>query len=435
MYSRLAAPVQVHVEVYGCAVTQAEGASITALLEEAGHQAVDTPEQADAAVLVTCTVVETTESRMRERLQALSEQVPLLVATGCMAAAQREEVLKAAPHALVLPPHYVDQIVPVLEEGRFTPGKVDKAGLPRTVEDGIATIVINDGCQGKCTFCITKLARPGLSSYPVESIVDAVQDAVDHGAHEVRLTSMDTGAYGRDLGTDLPSLLEAITDQVQGTFRVRLGMLNPFLGLPFLDELLEAIREGPFYRFLHVPVQSGSQAVLEAMDRHHTVEDFEHVVQRARQVLGELTLATDVIVGYPTETEADHRATVELLEATAPGHVNVTRFSPRPGTPAARLEEIDGWRVKERSRELSKVRDRLQAAHRGRLKGRRVDVTASEHIVAGTTQCRTDAYDPVVVPVHVPLGTRLRVEVTGATKAHAEAEVVEVLGARPRAVA
>lgn len=426
--------MRVHVEVHGCATTQAEGSSLRALAQRAGHRLVDRPEDADAVVLVTCTVVDTTERRMLERIHALNQQADTLVVSGCMASAQEAMIQEAAPHALILPPGNLDQLVPLLQEGRFTPAPVDKAGLPRTIEDGIATIVINDGCLSRCTFCITKLARPGLRSYPVDSIVEAVREATQRGATEIRLTSMDTGAYGRDLGKTLPDLLQAVAE-VPGDHRVRLGMLNPFLGIPFLDEMLEVLADPIFYGFLHIPVQSGSDRVLDDMDRHHTVEDFEHVCQQARQVLDEPTIATDVIVGYPTETKEDHQATVDLLERTRPGHVNVTRFSPRPGTPAFRLDEIDGWRVKERSRELSKVRDTLQAEHRARLVDRTVEVTAVEHIVEGTTQCRTDAYDPVVVPAEIPVGTRLRVRVTGATTAHAEARIVDVLTRGPRAVA
>jgi MiaB-like tRNA modifying enzyme len=418
--------VRVHVEVYGCATTEAEGSTMEALARRAGHELVDEAERADAAVLVTCTVVDKTQRRMVERIQALDEQVDTLVVSGCMASAQPEAVHEIAPHALVLPPSNLDQLVPLLEEGRFTPAPVDKAGLPRTLEDGLATIVINDGCLGNCTFCITKKARPGLRSYPIDSIVDAIQDAVDRGAVEVRLTSMDTGAYGQDRGTNLAELVREARE-VAGDARVRIGMLNPFLGIPFLDDLLEAMDDPNVYNFLHVPVQSGSDAVLDHMEREHSVADFEHVCQRAREVLGEVTIATDVIVGYPTETEEDHDATVDLLERTRPGHVNVTRFSPRPGTPAAELDELDGGLVKDRSRELSDVRDRLQETHRGRLAGRTVEATVAEHVVEGTSQARTAAYDPVVLPEELPIGTRVRARVTGSTTAHAEAEIVDVL--------
>ncbi len=419
--------MRVYTEIHGCATTQAEGSTAKALAQRAGHDVVDAPEQADAAVLVTCTVVGKTERRMRDRLAALGEQVRTLVVTGCMASAQPEAVHEVAPHALVLPPHNLDQLVPLLEEGRFTPAPVDKAGLPRRVEGGVATIVINDGCMGRCSFCITKLARPGLRSYPVESIVEAAQEAVDAGAVEVRLTSMDTGAYGQDQGTDLARLVRRVARDVDGAFRVRVGMLNPFLGIPFLDELLEALWHPRVYSFLHVPVQSGSDSVLDHMGRQHSVEDFEHTVRRAREVLGEVTIATDVIAGYPTETPADHEATVELLKRTRPGHVNVTRFSPRPGTPAAELEPLDGGLVKDRSRELSTLRDRVQAEHRSRLTGDTVACRVVEHVVEGTSQARTGAYDPVVLDEELPVGTRVRARVTGGTVAHAEAKIVDVV--------
>jgi len=418
--------VRVYTEIHGCATTQAEGSTAKALCQRAGHEVVGSVGDADAAVLVTCTVVGKTERRMRERLDALRRQVDTLVVTGCMASAQPEDVHDLAPHALILPPHNLDQLVPLLVEERFTPAPVDKAGLPRRVEGGLATIVINDGCLGNCSFCITKRARPGLRSYPADSIVEATREAAREGAVEVRLTSMDTGAWGQDRGENLADLVREVA-QVDADVRARVGMLNPFLGIPFLDDLLEAMDHERVYSFLHLPVQSGSDDVLDHMGREHSVEDFERTVERARAVLGEVTVATDVIAGYPTETDEDHRATVDLLERTRPGHVNVTRFSPRPGTPAAELDELDGGLVKDRSRELSQVRDRLQREHRGRHEGDLVECRVVEHVVEGTSQARTAAYDPVVVDEELPVGTRLRVRVTGSTTAHAEAEIVEVL--------
>jgi len=424
--TRIPGLVRVHLEVYGCATTQAEASTMQALVEEAGHSVVEGPNRADAAVIVTCTVVDKTQRRMAERISVLDREVDTLVVSGCMASAQPESVHEIAPHALVLPPSNLDQLVPLLEEGRFTPAPVDKAGLPRRIEDGIATVVINDGCLGNCTFCITKKARPGLRSYPAESIVDAVEAAVEEGAVEVRLTSMDTGAWGQDRSRNLADLVRAVRE-IDGHHRIRVGMLNPFLGIPFLDELLEAMDHPRVYNFLHLPVQSGSDAVLDHMDREHSAEDYVRAVERARGVLGDVTIATDVIAGYPTETDEDHQATVDVLEATQPGHVNVTRFSPRPGTPAYELDELDGGLVKDHSRELSKVRDRLQRAHRGRLVGDTVECTVVEHVVEGTSQARTHDYDPVVLPEELPVGTRVRARVTGATPAHARAKIDEVL--------
>jgi MiaB-like tRNA modifying enzyme len=423
-----AEPRSVYMEQYGCSVTEGEAGAMEAILREEGHELVDDVEEADAAVLVTCTVVDTTERRMVDRIEALDAAGVDLVVSGCMASSQVELVKHTAPDALVLPPQYHHQVADLLVQSEVEFCYAPKVGVPRTVEGPVATIPINEGCSGKCTFCITKIARPGLRSYPVDGIAADVREAVQEGAREIRLTSQDSGAYGLDRDTDLPTLLEHVLE-VSGDFRVRVGMMNPFILDRILDGLLKAFESEKLYNFLHIPVQSGSEPVLEDMNRSHAVDDFRRQVQAFRDRFPDGVVSTDVIVGFPGETEEDHQATVDLLEEVRPEKVNITRFSEREGTPAADMDDqIVGWKVKERSRELTDVTQRITGEHMERQVGETRSVLVYEQGKEGTetVKARTDNYRIVVLPEEdADVGERVAAEVTEARHTYLMGEVVD----------
>ncbi len=419
---------RVYVEQYGCAVTQGEANSMRAILRDDGHSLVDDLDGADAAVLVTCTVVDTTERRMVDRIQALSDAEVQLVVSGCMASSQVELIKHTAPDALVLPPQYHHQVGDLLVQEEVEFCYAPKVGLPRDLDGVVATVPINEGCSGKCTFCITKIARPGLRSYPVRDLVEDVRGLVDRGAREIRLTSQDSGAYGLDRDTDLPTLLQHVLE-VPGDFRVRVGMMNPFILDRIHDGLLDAFTHEKMYNFLHIPVQSGSQRILEEMNRAHELGDFARQVGTFRERCPHGVVSTDVIVGFPGETEEDHDATVELLERVRPEKVNITRYSAREGTPAAdRDDHIVGWRVKERSRELTDVTQRIQRE----LLEEQVGATRSALVVeqgkegTGTVKARTDNYRIVVLSEDgLEMGGRVQARITEARHTYLMGEVVD----------
>jgi len=415
---------RVYVEQHGCATTQGEASMMRGILAQRGHQLVPTLEEAEAAVLVTCTVVETTERTMLKRIREIAGTGKDLVVSGCMASSQVDAIKAASSRALVLPPQYLHQVGELIEREPVEFCYQPKTGLPKVREGVVDTVVINEGCSGKCTFCITKIARPGLRSYPVEGVVEDVRRAVAAGAVEVRLTSQDSGAYGLDRGTDLPTLLRHACE-VPGDYGLRVGMLNPFILDKLLPDLLEAFAHPRVFKFLHLPVQSGSDRVLQEMGRHHTAADVQRQVAAFRARFPDLLLSTDVIVGFPGETEEDHQATVRLLERLEPEIVNVTRFSRREGTPAAlRRDQVPSRIAKERSRELTRLRFDLCARRLSRFVGRETEVLTTEPGKGGTVLARTGEYAPVILPAGAPLGKRFRVRITGAG-------AVFLQGARP----
>jgi MiaB/RimO family radical SAM methylthiotransferase len=212
-------------------------------------------------------------------------------------------------------------------------------------------------------------------------------------------------------------LLHAVVE-LPGDFRVRVGMADPLTVLPICEDLVEAYASEKVFKFLHLPVQSGDDAILESMRREYTVAEFETIVRTFRRAYPRLTLSTDIIVGFPGETEEQFDRTMDLIERVRPDIVNVTRFSARAGTPAARMPNpVVGWRTKERSRRLTRLRFEIAREIGERFVGEEVEVLLTEPGKGTTVLARTSEYRQVVLPGPLPLGAfaRVRIEEAHAT--------------------
>ncbi len=407
------AAVKVYVEAYGCTQNYGEARLMQEALADRGHAITSSEMEADAHVLVTCTVIETTERKMVRRMQALAAHDKPLVVAGCMAAAQRDRVRALVPRAKLLPPRKWPQIVDLLDGGTACG---DRAAEVEAESPGWrdAIVPIAQGCAGRCTYCITRVARGFVKSYPVPDLVEQVRRSVARGAREIKLTGQDTGAYGRDSGASLAHLLREIV-ALEGDFRVRVGMADPLTVRPIVEDLVEAYASDKVFKFLHLPVQSGDDGVLERMRREYAVADFESIVEAFRAAYPDLTLSTDVIVGFPGETEEAFEATMDLVRRVRPDIVNVTRFSARPGTPAASYRgQIVGWRVKQRSRRLTSLRFAIARENHQRFVGDEVDVLVTEPGKEGTVLARTPEYRQVVLHEPAPFGEFVRVRIDAA---------------------
>src|SRR5271170_2178979 len=330
--------MRVYVESYGCAQSQGEGHAIERHLHERGHAIADRPEGADVGVLVTCGVIGATEARMVARWRVLAAAMPRVVVTGCLVPLRTQALAgPGVDRTTFLPIRDQERLPEILDgwsgAGPWRPGPVAPPAAATAEE-----VVVAQGCTSACSYCFSRLARGRLVSRPLDDILARVRSARDRGAVEIRLTSLDTSCWGEDLPgrPDLPQLLRAASE-LPGDFHLRVGMMSPQSLAPIAERYFEGLAVSKAFRFLHLPVQSGSDPVLRAMHRGYSVDQFRTIVRAARAALPELTLSTDVIVAYPTEGPDDLEATVRLLEETEPEIVNVTRFSPRPGTPAASL--------------------------------------------------------------------------------------------------
>jgi MiaB-like tRNA modifying enzyme len=381
-----------HIETYGCTANRGESRQIERSLRDAGHRRADGLDDADVAILNTCTVVEKTEQNMLRRASELADATADLVVTGCMALAQGDAFRDAGVDARIR--HWDDVPEAVLNGECPTP-----TGDTEPVLDGVVGILpIARGCMSDCSYCITKRATGRIDSPPVERNVEKARALVHAGASEIRVTGQDTGVYGWDDGErKLHELLDRICD-IDGEFRVRVGMANPKGVHGIREELADVFATNEkLYDFIHIPVQSGSNDVLGDMRRQHQVSEFREVVETFDDRLDYWTLATDFIVGFPTETDADHRQSVALLRETQPEKINVTRFSKRPGTDAANLKGLNGTVKKERSKELTDVKLELMGDAYESMIGDRRTVLAVEDGTGDSVKCRDSAYRQVIV--------------------------------------
>jgi len=254
-------------------------------------------------------------------------------------------------------------------------------------------------------------------------VVRSVMRLVQSGIMEIQLACQDAAAYGTDIGTSLPELLEEISG-IRGRFKVRVGMMNPDSAVPILAELISALRSPRMYRFLHVPVQSGSDRVLEAMGRGYAAEEFLSMAARLRESLPDIGIITDVIAGFPGEGEEDFRHTMDLLRAVKPDKINITRFSKRPGTPAARLYDMPDRIKKDRSRELTRLWLEMACARNRMYEGRTLDVLVTERGRDGTVKARCENYTGVVICGAADLGETIRARVVGSNPFYITAKAV-----------
>jgi len=357
---------QVYVNTWGCAHNSSDSEYMAGQLAAQGYTITTDKNKADLWLLNSCTVKNPAEEHFKNQVNLGLKQDKKVVVAGCVPQGkQNSEYLQGLSMIGV---QQIDRVVEVVEETlkgnsvrmfgtKRTAGK--KVGgarldLPKIRRNPLVEIIaINTGCLNQCTYCKTKHARGELGSYAPEEIVARAVQCFQEGVCEIWLTSEDTGAYGRDIGTSLPELLWQLVDVIPEGCRLRLGMTNPPYILDHLDEMAKILNHSRVYSFLHVPVQAGSDAVLLDMKREYTVAQFEEVVNYLKSRVPGITIITDIICGFPTETIEDFQETMDLVKKHKFPSLFINQFFPRPGTPAAKMKRIPTQDVKARTRELS----------------------------------------------------------------------------------
>jgi len=390
--------MKVYIETYGCTANEADSSAMREAIIASGGVIVDSPADADAVIVNTCAV---TQHTSRAMLKAISRhEGRRVIVAGCMAAVQAD-MLHGCERA------DAPGAGPVLSLLGLTGG----SSMPLTMSGRTAIVKIAEGCRGQCSYCIVRRARGDLHSCPPGEVVAAVRRAVNAGAAEIFLTAQDTGAYGLDIGERLPGLIRRV-NEVPGDFKVRIGMMNPFSVADIVPEMIDTLRLPRIYRFAHVPVQSGSDRILSLMNRPYTAREYAALIGRLRDCIPDITFSTDYIVGFPTESGEDFRLTLENLRLCRPLKVNITRFSARPGTPAASMADVPGPVKRERSRALTALHHEITSAYMRAAAGSLRQVLVTEKGKPGTVVARDDSYNMVVIPEDLPLGTFVTVEIT-----------------------
>ncbi len=423
---------RVYLRSFGCPTSKADGELMAGCLLDAGYKVVNGAENADILIYNTCAVKAPTENRMMSMLKKVPKTKRLIV-TGCLPLINLERLKAEVNFDGVMGPAPGCEIVEVVRDVcrgekimSLRENSMPSLDLPKLpVNEVVGIVPINYGCLGSCSYCCVRFARGRLRSYRIEQLVERVKRGVDSGAKEIWLTSQDTACYGIDLHTSLAELLMAIS-KIDGEFLVRVGMMTPNNALEILKSLIEAYRDEKIFKFLHLPVQSGDDTVLERMNRFYSVDDFEKIIRRFRREFPRVTIATDVICGFPGESEAAFDHTIELIKRVQPDIVNISRFFPRPGTAAKEMEELPPLTVKARSRRMASLARRISSKRNRAWLGWEGEILIDEEgKEPGSWIGRNFAYRPVVLRSDESLlGRVFDVRIVRAFATYLEAEAV-----------
>uniref|UniRef100_A0A493SZ11 Threonylcarbamoyladenosine tRNA methylthiotransferase n=1 Tax=Anas platyrhynchos platyrhynchos TaxID=8840 RepID=A0A493SZ11_ANAPP len=359
---------KIWIRTWGCSHNNSDGEYMAGQLAAYGYKITDNSAEADLWLLNSCTVKNPAEDHFRNSIKKAQEGNKKVVLAGCVPQAQpRQDYLKGLS---IIGVQQIDRVVEVVEETikghsvRLLGQKKDngkrlggaRLDLPKIRKNPLIEIIsINTGCLNACTYCKTKHARGDLASYPIEELVDRAKQSFQEGVCEIWLTSEDTGAYGRDIGTDLPTLLWKLVEVIPEGAMLRLGMTNPPYILEHLEEMAKILNHPRVYAFLHIPVQSASDSVLMDMKREYCVADFKRVVDFLKEKVPGITIATDIICGFPGETDEDFQETMKLVEQYRFPSLFINQFYPRPGTPAAKMHQVPAAVKKQRTKDLSQL--------------------------------------------------------------------------------
>jgi threonylcarbamoyladenosine tRNA methylthiotransferase CDKAL1 len=425
---------QVFVKNFGCPSNVADGEVLAGCLVEAGFHLATSESESDVIIYNTCAVKGPTENRIIDAIKHAPKDKKIVV-SGCLPKISFERLLRETHFDGVVGPavgrEIVDVIKRVLAGEKVTNISTVKESpqlkLPTQKSNPVVSIVpVNYGCLGSCTYCCVVLARGHLRSSSIKEVVERVQGDYANGTREFWITSQDTACYGRDLSTDLAALLEALV-KVKGDFRVRVGMMTPNMVTEMQSRLITAFDNYKIFKFLHLPVQSGDDAVLQYMRRFYSAEEFKRTVNTFRNEFPQLTLATDVIVGFPGETEDAFQNTLKLLEEVKPDIVNVSKFFARPKTIAARMKDglVDKEETKRRSTVTAELTKRLSAERNLCWVGWSGEILIDEKgKLEGSWVGRNFAYKPIAIQsTDNLLGKTIEVKVTDALTTYLKGEI------------
>lgn len=411
---------RIYIETSGCSLNQSDSEVMAGLLKKADFDITDSAEDSDVVILNTCTVKGPTESKFWKRLCEIRNLKKKIIIAGCIAQTEQEELKEFS----LLGTTQINNIVTVVEEtldGNIVKliafEKNPRLNLPHIRKNSAVEIIpICSGCLGEpCAYCKVKEARGDLVSYDKDAITRQINKAVIHGAREIWLTSQDNGCWGKDIGSSFPFLLKEIS-KLKGDFKVRVGMMNPDHAKEYLDELIDVMKSDKFFKFLHLPVQSGNNKVLARMRRRYSVEDFKEIVWKLRKEIPGIFIATDIIVGFPGESGEQFQDSVKLIRDVKPEILNRSRFWPRPGTEAASMEDqIHGQETKRRCTILSDIFFLIKRVKYETWLNWEGEILIDETGKDSTFIGRNYAYMPVVVKGDLELGDKVRVKVEKTT--------------------
>lgn len=441
---------KVFIKTFGCSLNHSDSEVMAGLLSDAGfdvrctYSGADSrsespayPEDVDVVIINSCTVKNLAESKFFKELRYWRDKHVKIIAAGCMPQAEAKLLDSDLKDISVIGTRQITHVVDIVTDTLsdkivhdLSEEYADRLGLSKVRQNPVIEIIpILEGCTGNCSYCKTKFARGGLKSYLKEDIISQFRDAISDGCKEIWITSQDNGCYGldiyRDEGYFLPQLLHDLLD-IDGDFRIRLGMCNPDHIGRIKDGLAEVFKHPKMFRFLHIPVQSGSGKVLRDMRRSYTIDDFKDIIALFRKEIPDIVISTDIIVGFPGETEEEFKDTLDIVDGSRFDVLNVSRFWPRKGTDAAGLRRLPSDVMVERSKKVKALFDELSLKNNSRFIGSCFNALSDGYTRDGLMVCRTDSYKEVILKDSsgVKLGEFVCVRIVDADRYHLFGELL-----------
>ena len=374
----------------GCKVNQYETNAMEQQFINNNYKIVKNTQKADIYVINTCTVTNIAERKSRQMIRRAKQKNKnaLIVVCGCYAVVAKEELESIKEIDLIINSNQKKEIVNIIkdfynkkieETNNYNDDEFIEFGSVTYTEKNRAVIKVQDGCNMFCTYCIIPYARGKIRSRKIENIVKEVKDIAKQGIKEVVITGIHVSSYGKDFEEKigLIDLLEEI-NKIEGIERIRLSSLEPtIITKEFLERLtkLEKICD-----HFHLSLQSGCNLTLKRMNRRYTVEQFKNIVNLIRKLYPEVSLTTDIIVGFPGETKEEFDDTYKFLKEINFYRMHIFKYSPRKGTPAAKMEDqIDGVVKEQRSRELIDLSNKNENMKNESYIGKKVEVLFEEY--------------------------------------------------------
>ena len=420
---------------YGCSSNTADSETLAGCLKQAGYTLTNTETEAELIIYNSCAVKGPTENRIIDDIKHAPKGKKIIV-TGCLPKISYERILRETKFDAATGPAIGEKIVDVVNRVlagekvvELTANKeIPPLTLPKVRSNPVVSIVpINFGCLGSCAYCCVVQARGHLKSYSISEIKMRIKEDYEKGIREIWITSQDTSSYGRDINTNLAELICEVSNL--GEFRIRVGMMTPNLVMDILEKLICAYENQKVFKFLHLPIQSGDDMVLKGMRRFYTIKEFKEIVEAFRESFPDLTLATDIIVGYPGETEEAFNNTLELIKEVQPDITNISKFFARPKTLAWEIQEglVDKEEIKRRSTQAAELAKQVSAKQNKKWTGWIGEVLIDEKGKKDDSWIgRNFAYKPVVIKSSDDLlGKTLKVEVTEAMQTYLKGKIID----------
>jgi threonylcarbamoyladenosine tRNA methylthiotransferase CDKAL1 len=434
------------IKTYGCSFNHLDSQILESILANSNYEITKSDKEADMIIINSCTVKNSAETKLFNDINKYKSQNKKIIVCGCVPQAEPSYLKTKLNNISVIGINELDKITFAANDtfnnrpyqtlsnlkckNRETKENLRLKTNKNIFNNNIAIIPINEGCLNACTYCKTKHARGNLFSYSIENIKKSFENAVNLGAKEIYLTSQDVACYGFDIKTNLPQLLKELI-KTKGDYKIRIGMGNPNHFKKIIDETLEIIKSSDkIYKFLHIPLQSGSNRILKEMKRCYTIEDYNEIIKKCRKQIPQITIANDIIVAYPTETEEEFKETIKSLKQT--NVLNFSRFWLRPNTPCETLytkeQFIDGKTSKNRAIKLKEAFEKIATENNKKWIGWQGEVTITEKGKKGTNSfvSRNNYYKPIIIlnpPKNLKIGDNAKIKIKTITWFDFRAEI------------